>query len=168
MKKLKVFISGPMTGYEDYNREAFNAMEKELKEAGYSVFNPAWLKVDEEWTHEDLMAIDLVALSMCDAIVQLDGWGRSEGAKIEHAFAKANGKRFIQLEARKREKYSLEWIPCSERLPEKDGLYLVTNSRCGSNLREISSWSQGGWLSRNKPIAWMPLPEAYEKRGLKG
>lgn len=60
-----------------------------------------------------------------------------------------------------------QWIPCSERLPEKTGTYLVTfdnGYRIGvSSLRyyaEIGGWSA---VSRVTILAWMPLPEPYKE-----
>lgn len=61
-----------------------------------------------------------------------------------------------------------QWIPCSERLPEKSGRYLVTNTRLGAF--EVT-WNifyngkgeaQEGWLYEDGTIAWMPLPEPYK------
>lgn len=95
---MKVFISGPMSGIEDYNRPAFLEAEKRLIEAGYSVFNPAWLLVDESWTRDDLMTIDVAALSRCDAIYQLPGWEESRGARVEYAHALYTEKKFIKEE----------------------------------------------------------------------
>lgn len=86
--KKKVFISGPMSGYDNFNRDAFMEAEKKLKDAGYSVFNPAWLLgLDSEWDNASVMAIDMAALSRCDAIYQLDGWRNSNGAKAEYRTA---------------------------------------------------------------------------------
>ena len=93
---MKVFISGPMTGIEDFNRAKFNAMEKMLKEHGKSVFNPAWLAVDESWSRDDLMAVDIAVLARCDAIVLLPGWENSEGARAEYAYAVSAGKRIYK------------------------------------------------------------------------
>lgn len=87
----KVFISGPMSGYPDWNKPAFMRAESELKAAGFSVFNPAWLNVDEHWTNQDLMAIDLAALSRCDYIYQLEGWENSKGARAEYMAAVWSG-----------------------------------------------------------------------------
>lgn len=88
---MKVFISGPMSGYEDYNRAAFMAAEKLLKEAGFDVFNPAWMDVGAEWTSKELLSIDICALSHCDAIYHLNGWKNSSGAKLEDDYSlKAN------------------------------------------------------------------------------
>lgn len=55
----------------------------------------------------------------------------------------------------------LEWIPCSERLPEREGRYLVTNSAWGSWTVDVCAWI-GHWHSDDKPIAWMELPKAWE------
>lgn len=54
-----------------------------------------------------------------------------------------------------------EWIPCSERLPEREGRYLVTNSVWGSWTVDVCAWI-GHWHSDDKPIAWMELPKAWE------
>lgn len=55
-----------------------------------------------------------------------------------------------------------KWIPVSERLPEKSGLYLVTNR---ANEIEVFSFT-GHDMARifwNKYAkAWIPLPEPYE------
>lgn len=95
MEVKKVFISGPMTGYENFNREAFNGAETALRMAGFSVFNPAWLDFDDFWDYKDIMDIDLEALKHCDYIYQLDGWEQSEGACIEWEYAKKAGIKIV-------------------------------------------------------------------------
>ena len=54
------------------------------------------------------------------------------------------------------------WIPCSEKLPEEDGLYLVTTSKRQTQVHVFShnGNSEEYWMRCNK--AWMPLPEPYE------
>ena len=57
------------------------------------------------------------------------------------------------------------WIPCSERLPEKDGFYLVTVTDgeqiavCKMPFVE-SEWG-GNWFD-DEVVAWMPLPEPWK------
>ena len=58
------------------------------------------------------------------------------------------------------------WIPCSERLPEKQCRCLVTTESGQVETRTfLFSLTQGappyfsGW---EKVIAWMPAPDAYE------
>ena len=53
-----------------------------------------------------------------------------------------------------------QWIPMSERPPEKPGRYIVTN--CEFEV-DWNIWVNGEWLYQNDaPIAWMNMPEPYE------
>ena len=51
-----------------------------------------------------------------------------------------------------------EWIPVSERLPEKDDLYLI----CFDDGEYELVYFCKGAFSYSGVIAWMPLPEPYE------
>lgn len=56
------------------------------------------------------------------------------------------------------------WIPCSERLPEKEGKYLVTDIKTVDI--DIFTHSENGtpmWFLSDNATAWMPLPEPYQK-----
>lgn len=55
------------------------------------------------------------------------------------------------------------WIPCDERMPDKDGHYLVTLDFDYGRAIEMG-WLLGGeWVNENShvTIAWQPLPEPY-------
>ena len=70
------------------------------------------------------------------------------------------------------------WIPVSERLPEKDGSYLVCMS-WNYHKMDVLMWADGwnctrninGKVNRKSEIlgayilAWMPLPEPYREDG---
>ena len=62
-----------------------------------------------------------------------------------------------------------QWIPCSERLPEKFGDYLVSVKRHGWNCEEhiendIAFWDDlEGFHKAEEVLAWMPLPEPYKE-----
>lgn len=59
------------------------------------------------------------------------------------------------------------WIPVTEKLPEKDGLYLVTFFTGLFNTRlctTASYYLKCGWSMENV-IYWKPLPEPYMKGG---
>ena len=63
------------------------------------------------------------------------------------------------------------WVPVSERLPEENGMYLVTiKNLTGYTLLDEEvfecqfyhgDWSFKGWED-NDVIAWMPMPEHYK------
>ena len=60
------------------------------------------------------------------------------------------------------------WIPCKERLPEKDGKYLVTVDIkwTGTDLDFrpiVARFTNGVWMTYFfDVIAWMPLPAPYK------
>lgn len=79
---MTVYISGPMTGIENLNREAFENAERLLLESGENPINPHNLPKQE--TYDDYLMIDLEMIAMAaDAIALLPGWENSPGAKKE-------------------------------------------------------------------------------------
>ena len=57
-----------------------------------------------------------------------------------------------------------EWIPCEERLPEADGLYLATFTLIGiPKFSNVESFKNGKWEYHNGYIiAWQPLPKPWK------
>ena len=63
-----------------------------------------------------------------------------------------------------------QWIPVSERMPEESGWYICT---CRDGVSErvtflkwqkrLKQWEKTGTRSYWKVIAWLPLPEPYQK-----
>lgn len=56
------------------------------------------------------------------------------------------------------------WIPCSERLPEEEGMYLITSNLFGSLEVQYVFYSENVqmFVCNGTPVAWMPLPEPYK------
>jgi hypothetical protein len=106
----------------------------------------------------------------CDAEV-----APAEVASMEDAMQIRNTILFKEY-LRGRRDAELVWIPCSERLPSKDGRYLVCMNWDYDNI-EVLNWADGwnccrdlnGKVQRESEIggadilAWMPLPEPYEE-----
>ena len=88
---MKVYISGAITGTDDY-MERFAKAEKELTEQGYSVVNPAKVnaQLPEDTTYEQYMKMSFCMLDMCDSIYMLKGWKKSCGANREYGYALAS------------------------------------------------------------------------------
>lgn len=90
---MKIYISGPMKGKPDLNREAFAQAQISIESTGREAVNPHDLspKRDEgesdESYYERCMQIDLAALESCDMIFMLPGWKESKGAMREYEHA---------------------------------------------------------------------------------
>ncbi|EFO1500376.1 TPA: DUF4406 domain-containing protein [Escherichia coli] len=90
---MRVFISGPMTGYAGFNRAAFNDAERMLKSEGCTVLNPAVLT--DGLTQAQYMDICLAMVRCADTVFMLSGWEASAGARTEHALAEKLGHRIL-------------------------------------------------------------------------
>lgn len=80
----------------------------------------------------------------------------------------------MAIEALKEPKQG-EWIPCSERLPEEHGYYIVQTDGSHNAVIDIAEYGKffrkpeyecvWEWNKASKIIAWMPLPEPYKEEG---
>lgn len=91
-KGKTIYVSGPMSGYTNYNFEEFFYWGKLLKLHGYKVINPAdkdltkmfhgWQYTEDQW--EDLIEYDRMLIKCyADAVFLLKGWEDSKGALLE-------------------------------------------------------------------------------------
>ncbi len=90
----RVYVSGPMSGYAEYNFPAFMEAAQELRHRGFVVINPAELNIDHDVRQSDYAAcltIALQGLLLCNAIYLLPGWEKSRGAVLELRIAAALG-----------------------------------------------------------------------------
>lgn len=95
-----IYIAGPMSGKPDYGRRDFCAAESYLSAKGWIVVNPACLPIG--LAPGAYMPICLAMVQAADAVVLLNGWGKSHGAWLEAEYAKTQGKTLI---------YGLEEVP---------------------------------------------------------
>tara|TARA_R110002020_G_scaffold132746_6_gene296349 strand:+ start:230 stop:574 length:345 start_codon:yes stop_codon:yes gene_type:complete len=89
---MKIYLSGPMTGIEDYNYPAFRHRAMVLREAGYEVFNPA--ETDngyQDHPRSYYLKKDVIAITECDAVALMEGWENSLGVLLELHVAVAIG-----------------------------------------------------------------------------
>ena len=112
---MRIYISGPMTGIPNNNRESFAKQAELWRSRGHFVINPHDItsvfgtadEIAKAFAHvygmfpldtndkkramtrlvRSVMEADLVALRSCDMIVLLHGWRSSRGAKEELAEA---------------------------------------------------------------------------------
>lgn len=88
---MKLYLSGPMTGLPDHNREAFNKREGMLKRRGYDVVNPARTDLGPNATWLDYMRVAMRQISEANGIAQLGDWQTSPGALLEASWAASLG-----------------------------------------------------------------------------
>ena len=117
-----------------------------------------------------------------ELMMTLSDWWYSSFREEETEEAKAIRKVMDQVETDITRMSTIEpepkWIPCSERLPEKDThFYLTTIANHGLNFIttlpddvDVVRWdydrrkgrNSWHWCTERTVIAWMPLPEPYK------
>lgn len=94
------FVSGAVSGIEDRNKAAFDAVEKWLRQEGAKVvFNPvAVIDANKSW--EDAMRVCLHVLTEneYDALVCLPGSTKSRGSALERVVASSIGTKILTLD----------------------------------------------------------------------
>lgn len=109
---MKIYLAGPMRGYENFNFPAFDFAAEALRMEGHEVFSPAerdrkihGTKLENNKTGDEKEAAANTGFSLrdaladdtqyiakhADAIALLPGWEKSSGANAELALAKALG-----------------------------------------------------------------------------
>jgi hypothetical protein len=86
-----IYISGPMTGIENYNFPAFNLAADMLRRNGFNVLNPADFGANPKHTWADCLKRDLLAMFNADVVVTLPGAEKSKGAGLETHVARELG-----------------------------------------------------------------------------
>lgn len=83
----KIYISGPVTGMPNKNREDFNRATNIWEYAGFEAINPLDCEHNDGKTWAECVRHDLEKLLKCQSIAMLPGWDKSRGAKLEHYIA---------------------------------------------------------------------------------
>ena len=87
---MRIYIIGPVSGFDDLNLPAFEKACDELCAAGYAPLMPHdFVAADADW--QKAMRRSIETLAKADGVACLDGWQQSRGARIEGRLAKALG-----------------------------------------------------------------------------
>jgi len=92
---MNFYISGPMSGIPNYNRDAFNDLESNIRIicktidpiGKHKVFNPAKIPNADQKPYKQLMRDCLWGMVQCSHFIQLPNWEHSHGALIEYSIA---------------------------------------------------------------------------------
>ena len=84
MTNNKIYISGPITGFNFDERKCFFSQMAELaKSNGFTPVNPFDNGIAPDADYADHMVADIKMLIECQAILMLPDWDLSYGAKLE-------------------------------------------------------------------------------------
>lgn len=114
MTLRSAYLAGPMRGIEDYNFPEFRRQTQWLRAAGWKVFSPAERdEADPDINNGDdlagwngsrgldyFMAYDLRAVCQMDCVILMDGWEKSQGARLEAMVAVEVGHPVFQIQRR--------------------------------------------------------------------
>lgn len=100
---MKVYLSGPMTGYPGHNYKRFNELSTKLRKLGHEVLNPAELDGgDTHKTYAYYIRRDISLMikhTDLQAVVVHGRWWESRGAKLEVQFAQTIGINVMEVAA---------------------------------------------------------------------
>lgn len=86
---MRIYLSGPIRGVDDF-RDRFAAAAAAVRARGHKPLNPVNNPFDRGNLRE-IIRWDLFLVTTADAILMLEGWKDSGGAKIELALAEYLG-----------------------------------------------------------------------------
>ena len=94
---MKIYISGPITGTEDYVQRFYFAEGSLCALSEDEVVNPVKLDsiLPKSLTCEERLKINLALIDVCDAIYMLDDWEDSCDANRELGYAMGKGKQVM-------------------------------------------------------------------------
>lgn len=107
---MRVYISGPISGIENGNKESFEQAADAVRDCGDTPVNPhevgasvprrfpEWDSMTERAQWNEYMKADLAAMLGCDEVVALEGWRNSRGAVDEISTALRYGMRVYGLD----------------------------------------------------------------------
>lgn len=85
--KKAIYISGGITGVPNFE-EAFAKEEARLVDEGWIVINPCHAFAgQDDVSYDRFMRLHIASILQVDAVVMLDGWEQSRGARFEKLMA---------------------------------------------------------------------------------
>lgn len=157
------YLAGPMRGIEEYNFPAFHKAAAWLRSEGWKILSPAERdEADESIRHDQdragwadhlgldyFMQFDLAMVCEADCVICLEGWEKSQGARLETLVAIEVGHPVFELVKKRRLGRMKDWY----ELRSKDWYEL--RSINPDYVREqflLNAFPEGFWTRT-------PLPE---------
>lgn len=82
---MKLYLSGPMTGIPEKNKPEFDRCSEALRNMGHEVVVPEPVENADPGTndYDSCLRQDLIDMLGCEAVITLEGWHNSRGARLE-------------------------------------------------------------------------------------
>lgn len=112
---MKFYVSGPISGYPNKNREAFARASEALRKLGHTVLSPFELDLVEPCDPRDWdanMRRDIKYIPGAEGYLMLKGWEQSRGAQLEVVIASGLNIPLYRLN----DKDELEYLPVNVTL----------------------------------------------------
>jgi len=94
-EKLRIYISGKISGIEEDAPALFRKGTEEIDAIGHIGINPMEFPHDHDKTWESYMKEDIMSMCQCDGLYMLRNWTESKGAIFEHYIAKQLGMKIL-------------------------------------------------------------------------
>lgn len=86
---MRVYVAGPISGWVDKNRVAFENAKTRLIALGHDAVTPFDHEQGDDFTWEQYMKLGITLMLTCDGVCMLSQWHTSTGASLEHRIAMA-------------------------------------------------------------------------------
>ena len=99
---MKLYLAGPMRGYDRQNFPAFWRAEKALTDNGYDIESPAFPEDlnrlgDPNYPLEYYLRRDIMTITRCEGVVLLPHWEGSMGVAFELQVAQGLGLKIFEI-----------------------------------------------------------------------
>ena len=95
-----IYLSGPMTGYPEFNYPLFRSIAAHLRAQGHRVYNPAEYPWEGRFpVREAFAAFSAFICTEADTLLLLPGWEHSKGVSAEKALAENCGIEIVEWES---------------------------------------------------------------------
>lgn len=148
---MRIYLSGPMRGLPDSNYPKFRAIADRLRDEGHDVLDPSQSFVGQSLPRTVYLRHDIQLILCVDAVVVIDEWETSPGARFEVAEAWSIGIDVFKFTEEPGGQFSLQPIEQTLVTIPLENQYLLKRPLLGlSGFAQAGKDTVGDWLHENR------------------